>query len=72
MGNIVVTDLVKELISRIQNRRKYLKISQEQLAKSIGVSRFKIMRIEKGEIKITLEEYLKCCIVLDLIPFESC
>ena len=74
MGNqeIMIKDLVSALIKRIVERRKYLKISQEKLAKIIGTSRFKIMRIENEEVEISVSEYLKICIVLDLIPFENC
>ena len=66
---IDVKEIIKGLHDRIKNRRRYLKISQEKLGEMIGASRFKVMNGEKGKAEYTLEEYLKCCIVLD-IPFN--
>ena len=70
MDKIVICDLVNEIIKRLIERRKFLKISQIDLAKKIGISRSKMIRIENGTTDLTIEEYLKCCIVLDLEPFS--
>lgn len=68
-GTLDVSELMNELLSKIETRRRYLKVSQEQLANLLGTTRQKILKVENREAVYTLEEYLKCCIILDL-PFE--
>lgn len=68
-GSLDVSDLLEGLLEKIEKRRKYLKISQEQLADLLGTTRHKILKVENRETIYTLEEYIKCCIILD-IPFE--
>lgn len=46
----------KKLAERIKALREELGLSQEELAKQLGVSRPKISQMENGEVRITVEE----------------
>lgn len=50
---------------RIRERRKFLKLSQENLANEIGVSVSFISDIENGRRKMSLETMIKISIALD-------
>ncbi|WP_304683096.1 helix-turn-helix domain-containing protein [uncultured Clostridium sp.] len=50
---------------RIRERRKFLKLSQENLANEIGVSASFISDIENGRRKMSLETMIKISIALD-------
>lgn len=50
---------------RIRERRKFLKLSQENLANEIGVSSSFISDIENGRRKMSLETMVKISIALD-------
>lgn len=59
------TEIIKELVVRIRNKRRILKISQEELAKKSGVSLGSIKRFET-KYEISLSSLVKIAIVLDL------
>lgn len=50
---------------RIRERRKFLKLSQENLSNEIGVSASFISDIENGRRKMSLETMIKISIALD-------
>ena len=47
---------MKELATRIRKSRETLQLSQEYLAKQLGISRSAISLIEKGKRKVTSDE----------------
>ena len=51
-------DINKSLAERIKAIREELDITQEELAKQLGVSRSKISQMENGEVRITADELL--------------
>ncbi len=46
----------KKIGEKLRKAREYLELTQEQVAKILGVGRDAIIRIEKGSRKITAEE----------------
>ena len=58
-------DIVKELVKKIKQHRKKLKISQAQLASKSGVSLGSIKRFE-SKYEISLTSFIKILIALNL------
>ncbi|HIS74388.1 TPA: helix-turn-helix transcriptional regulator [Candidatus Galligastranaerophilus intestinavium] len=58
-------DIAKELVKRIKQHRKKLKISQAQLASKSGVSLGSIKRFE-SRYEISLNSFIKILIALNL------
>ena len=58
-------DIAKELVEKIKQHRKKLKISQAQLASKSGVSLGSIKRFE-SKYKISLNSFIKILITLNL------
>ena len=58
-------DIAKELVEKIKQQRKKLKISQAQLAIKSGVSLGSIKRFE-SKYEISLNSFIKILIVLNL------
>ena len=58
-------DIVKELVKKIKQHRKKLKISQTQLAAKSGVSLGSIKRFE-SKYEISLNSFIKILIALNL------
>ena len=59
------TEILKNLVLKIQDRRKKLKISQVELAQKSGVSLGSIKRFE-SKYEISLSSLIKIAIALDL------
>ena len=59
------TEIIKNLVLKIQDRRKKLKISQIELAQKSGVSLGSIKRFE-SKYEISLSSLIKIAIALDL------
>lgn len=51
---------------RLQKARKAKKLTQEQLAESLGISNGSISRIERGDLKVGLPRLYKICDKLDI------
>ena len=55
-----------EISKKIKELRKAKKLSQDHLAKQVGISRQTLAKLEKGEIgKISLQVFIKILEVLD-------
>jgi|AGBJ01.1.fsa_nt_gi transcriptional regulator with XRE-family HTH domain len=55
-----------EISQKIKNLRKAKKLSQDHLAKQVGISRQTLSKLEKGEIgKISLQVFIKILEALD-------
>lgn len=54
--------------SRIQQRRKALKISQAKLAEAIDISNNHLSNIENGKENPSLEVFVNICIQLNVTP----
>lgn len=70
MGNFIFNpktpnDIAKELVEKIKQHRKKLKISQAQLASKSGVSLGSIKRFE-SRYEISLSSFIKILIALNL------
>ena len=50
---------IKEIGIEIKSRRKYLSITQEDLAEITGISRRSLQYIEKGEMNPSIEQLEK-------------
>ena len=59
-------DIAKELVEKIKQQRKKLKISQIQLATKSGVSLGSIKRFE-SKYEISLNSFIKILITLNLV-----
>ncbi len=59
------TEIIKNLVLKIQDRRKKLKISQVELAQKSGVSLGSVKRFE-SKYQISLSSLIKIAIALDL------
>ena len=59
------TEIIKNLVLKIQDRRKKLKISQVEIAQKSGVSLGSIKRFE-SKYEISLSSLIKIAIALDL------
>lgn len=60
------TDFLKEMGQRIMVRRKSLRMTQEELAKKLGVSTQMISNLELGKKAIRPENLARVCDVLGL------
>ena len=60
-----LNDIAKELVKKIKQHRKKLKISQSQLAAKSGVSLGSIKRFE-SKYEISLNSFIKILIALNL------
>ncbi len=54
----------------ISNIREEKKLTQEELAKSLGVSKRKIQKIEKGKFKINSDVIIPLCNELKISIYE--
>lgn len=61
-------DINKKVGSEIRNRRKLLKMTQEQFAFTIGLTRATIINIEEGRCSTTIEHLLDICSLLKCTP----
>lgn len=73
MGNKNITEHIGREIYR---RRKFLKITQEELANYIGLSRVQLVNLEKGNNRTTFESLWEICNALsctvsDLFPPQN-
>lgn len=57
---------IKEIGFEIKRRRKYLSITQEDLAEITGISRRSLQYIEKGEMNPSIEQLEKILEALGL------
>ena len=57
---------LKEIGKRIQNRRKQLGFTQEQLADGINVSVQMVSNLERGNKSIRIDNLLRLCQILDV------
>lgn len=57
---------IKEIGQKIKNRRRFLKITQEDLADISGISERTLRDIEKGLANPELQSLIKICEVLGL------
>lgn len=57
---------INEIGKKIKNRRKFLKITQEDLADISGISERTLRDIEKGLANPELQSLMKICEVLGL------
>jgi y4mF family transcriptional regulator len=66
ISNLLPDMDIKEIGSTIKGRRKFLKITQEDLADISGISERTLRDIEKGLANPELESLMKLCEVLGL------
>jgi transcriptional regulator with XRE-family HTH domain len=66
----VVDPLLSALCSAIQERREFLRISQEELAGRCGLHRTYISAIERGSRNITLKSLSRLCGALEIATSE--
>ncbi|MDC7701709.1 helix-turn-helix domain-containing protein [Vogesella indigofera] len=59
-----MTDIAVLFGLKLRSRRKELKISQDDLALLSGIDRSYVGRIERGEVRVTLEKVYKLAQVL--------
>ena len=59
-------EILKQMGERIYERRKALKLTQEQLAERLGVSTQMISNLELGKKAIRPENLIKLCSVLNI------
>lgn len=59
-------ELLESIGKRINNRRKYLSLTQEQIAERMGVSVQMISNLELGKKAIRPENLVKICSILDI------
>lgn len=59
-------ELLKEMGDRIYNRRKFFKLTQEELAEKLGVSTQMISNLELGKKAIRPENLVKLCSALNV------
>ncbi len=57
---------INQIATTVKNRRKFLKITQEDLADISGISERTLRDIEKGLANPELESLMKLCEVLGL------
>ena len=58
--------LLKDIGERIYNRRKHLKLTQEELAERLSVSTQMISNLELGKKAIRPDNLVKLCVELDI------
>lgn len=68
-----MTDIAVLFGLKLRSRRKELKISQDDLALLSGIDRSYVGRIERGEVRVTLDKVYKLaqvlqCDVRELLP----
>ena len=60
--------LKRKISNRIKKLRERLNLSQEDLAKRMGISRVAVSQIENGQRKICTEELIKLSRIFDITP----
>lgn len=60
------SELQEEFGKLIKNKRKEMKITQEQIAERIGITTVYWRDLEKGKYKVTWIYFFKICIVLEI------
>ena len=65
-GKVLLDMDIKEIGKTVRERRKFLKITQEDLADISGISERTLRDIEKGSANPELESLMKLCKVLGL------
>lgn len=61
---------LKEIADRVATRRTELELTQEQLAKIIGLQRTSVANIEAGRQNLTIKTLLALCAALEITPSE--
>ena len=65
-----VTDHCREVGERIRERRRWLNLTQEQLAEAAGISWSSVQRVEAGSPAMRISYYLRIARALDVDPGE--
>lgn len=65
-----MNDPLKEIADRVATRRTELELTQEQLAKIIGLQRTSVANIEAGRQNLTIKTLLALCAALEITPSE--
>ena len=68
MGGSVMDTLKRGISNRIKELRERLDLSQEDLAKRMGINRVAVSQIENGQRKICTEELIKLSRIFNLTP----
>jgi len=68
MGGSVMDTLKRGISNRIKELRERLDLSQEGLAKRMGINRVAVSQIENGQRKICTEELIKLSRIFNLTP----
>lgn len=66
IGKILLDMNIEEIGTTVRDRRRFLKITQEDLADISGISERTLRDIEKGSANPELESLMKLCEVLGL------
>lgn len=59
-----------EIMEKIKEIRKQKKISREEMAKKLYISQSTYREMEYGHIRLSLDNYLLICKVLEISPME--
>lgn len=61
---------MQKILIELRNKRVVLGFSQEYLGLRLGISQKSYSKIESGKTKISLEVYIRICIILNISPKE--
>jgi len=60
--------LRKQVGSRVKQYREENKMTQEELARSVGIERTSVTNIEAGRNNMTLEQLMMFCEIFEITP----
>ncbi len=68
MGGVTVDDVLKEMGRRLAERRKQLRLTQEEVAERADLTDHTISTAETGRKALRPENIIKICAALDISP----
>lgn len=58
----------KDVVLKLKNQRKFLKITQKEFSEKIGLSYKIVQKLERAEYDLSILRFLKICEVLKINP----
>ena len=64
------TEFFDTISSKIKEKRKSKKFTQEEMSSILNITRTNYNHIENGNVEISLKKFIRICLILDIKPEE--
>ena len=71
MQKTIYSSEYAELLNWLRQHRKKKQLTMRQLGKNMGIHHSWIGKVEQGERRLDIVEYLRICTALDIDPHEG-